>query len=228
MFTFSYLPYIIIFCNLIICRFKRMAGEDKKNMAKHICDTYIRANSMQEINLDALARDKILADLGKCTFVPLLYCYIYCYYVAEECPPDIFEEAEREIYMLMKQNSYPIFVISNIYNEIPLEESMISFNFSVLLPFCNFRSHSRKNEASFLASIKSRRAISDNFSFTYTFHHGPLPTQHFFLQPTARTHAQCERFMYVTPSCSYFSYLLYLLKPSTLPLLVPLIVFLAA
>lgn len=45
-------------------RFKRLTGEDKKNMAKHICDTYIRANSMQEINLDALARDKIIADLG--------------------------------------------------------------------------------------------------------------------------------------------------------------------
>ena len=38
--------------------------------------------------------------------------------------PNVFEEAEREVFMLMKQNAYPVFIISNIYNEIPVEESM--------------------------------------------------------------------------------------------------------
>ena len=41
-----------------------MQGEEKKKMAKVITDTYVRQGSVQEINIDALNRDAILAEVG--------------------------------------------------------------------------------------------------------------------------------------------------------------------
>ena len=77
------------------CNFYRKAV-NRKRLARIIYDEYIDESAPNEVNIDATIRDVIKQRLA-------------------DAPADLFDDAQRHIYHLMKRDSYKRFIVSRMY-----------------------------------------------------------------------------------------------------------------